>query len=72
MDIRITDHGSLVLFTPVTQTAEAWIAAHVDSGAQWWGRGVAVDHRLARDLAQGMAEDGLILHVGHYGQYDDN
>ncbi len=58
----VTNHGSIVLFTPETATEREWIDEHVQSeGWQWMGQSLTVDTRFAGDLAEGMAADGITV-----------
>jgi hypothetical protein len=60
-DIQISDHGSIVLFTPMTDNARKWIRRHIPEDAQYFGPSLAVERRYAGDIADGMAEAGLAL-----------
>lgn len=60
-DVRVANHGTLFLFTPLTDAASAWIAEHIPEDAQWLGRSLVVEHRYAMDVAKGMTGDGLVL-----------
>ncbi len=59
-DIRVNADGTIVLFTPLTAAGRAWIHHHTHSEPwQWLGDSLAVEHRYAGDLVQGMRKDGL-------------
>ena len=59
-DVLVENHGSIFMFQPMTPAARAWIEEHVKPEPwQWYGGGLAVDPRYARDLADGMIADGL-------------
>lgn len=60
-DVTVTREGSLFLFRPETAAAILWIEDHVDPDAPTWGSAVVVEHRYARELADGMIADGLEL-----------
>lgn len=60
-DVTVHNEGTLFLFRPLTDKAKAWIAAHVQPEALWFGDALVVEHRYAADLAQGMRDDGLRL-----------
>lgn len=50
-DFRVTDHGSVVAFQPLTQAAKDWVAEHVQLESwQWMGAVFHVDHRPAVGL----------------------
>jgi hypothetical protein len=60
-DVSIENCGTLFLFRAETQAAKEWIDSHVPADATYWCGSLAVEHRYAYDLAQGMASDGLVL-----------
>ena len=60
-DVKVENHGTLFLFRLLTDAARDWVEAHVDPEAQWFGGALVVEHRYARDLAQGMLDDGLAV-----------
>ncbi len=49
------------LIVPVSESAELWLAEHVDADAVRVGRALVVEHRYIRDLLAGMADAGLTL-----------
>jgi len=59
VDIQVQNYGSIFLFVPLTEAGEEWLRANTDG--TWFGGALAVEHRYARDLADGAIEDGLIL-----------
>lgn len=61
-DLEVVDNGSIWSFLPLSGRAHAWIAENVDAEPwQWLGGALAVDARMAFDLACGMGEGGLRL-----------
>ena len=57
MRIQIDDQGSIVLFTPLDVDAREWLEDSVCAEAwQWLGETLAVDHRMARLLAEAIQE----------------
>lgn len=61
-DIKITDEGSIVMFTPMTKAGEDWIQQNVEFESwQMMGPSLCVDHRPAQGLVEGMQEAGLTL-----------
>ena len=61
-DVRVSAHENVFVFEPVTPRAAEWVAEHVQVESwQWVGGGFAVDQHYARDLAEAMAEAGLVL-----------
>ena len=61
VDVEVMDHGTIVFFRPLTDTCRAWINDNVDEDALWLGGALAVEHRCAPYLIEGMADDGLTL-----------
>lgn len=59
-DYRVTNHGSLVLFHPLTPTCTDWLADNVQSDAQWWHGALVVEPRYACNLAVGLDDAGLV------------
>jgi hypothetical protein len=60
-DVSVENHGSIVLFRPLTPKASAWIDENVQDDAQYFGSALVVEPRYAGDLAQGMVNDGLAV-----------
>lgn len=61
-DIRIENCGSIMLFNPLTTVGKEWMDENVEAdGYQWLGNKLAVEPRYARDLAQGMLDNGLTV-----------
>lgn len=59
-DIIVDNHGSIMIFQPLTAAGQEWIDENVQSEDwQWIGGGLSVEARYAGDLAQGMRESGL-------------
>lgn len=51
MNITITDHGTIVLFTPLDAGAREWLEDNVHAEPwQWLDGALAVDHRMAGPL----------------------
>lgn len=62
VDIRIEDHGSIILFRALTPEAREWINEHVQpEGWQWLGNGLSVEPRYVDDLRSGMIDDCLVV-----------
>lgn len=59
-DVHVVNHGSIFTFEPRTRVAREWIADHV-SDPVWFSGTIAVEHRFARDLADGMLDAGLVV-----------
>lgn len=60
-DITIDRSGTIFLFTPRTERAEQWMRDNLADHAQFIGPSLAVDHRYAEPLTEGMLEDGLTI-----------
>lgn len=60
-DFNLTDHGSLYVVTPLTPEAEEWTRHNFDPGANWFGRGVAVEPRYVNDLVEVILCDGITV-----------
>lgn len=55
--IQISDHGSVVLFEPLTAKAHEWLLNNTEAeGWQWLGGSLAVEHRAAPALIQAIEE----------------
>jgi hypothetical protein len=63
MDIRVDNHGSIVIFVPLTEAGEEWMGEHLPEDAQRWGGGIVVEPRYALDIVHGAVEDGLKLEL---------
>lgn len=54
-DIAVSDHGSIMLFSPKNDSALNWLLDRTDG--TWFGDSLAVEPRFAADLAQGARDD---------------
>lgn len=59
VDVVVENHGTIFLFRLLTDAAQAWVDEHVSDEAQFFGGALVVEHRFARNLADGMLGDGL-------------
>lgn len=59
IDVRLEDHGTIFLFHPLTVDAHEWLLENVSDDAIYWGDALVVEHRYARQLAEGMKRGGL-------------
>jgi hypothetical protein len=64
LDVVITGGGTLYLFHLLSTPARDWVAEHVSGERQLLGDALAVEHRYAGDLADGMVSDGLCVRLG--------
>jgi hypothetical protein len=62
-DFRCENHGSVFLLIPITQPALSWIEENLPSDAQWFGNGVAIEHRFIWAILEGIQSDGLAVHA---------
>lgn len=60
-DVIVSDEGSIWLFYPRSEAAQAWWAEHVDPDALTYGRNFVVEHRFARDIVDGLAAEGFTI-----------
>jgi hypothetical protein len=50
------------MFQPVTDAARDWFSVNVQTeGWQWFGPRLAVDHRMAGSLIEGLLSEGFNL-----------
>ena len=60
MDIRIDNHGSIVLITPVSEEGQAWVDEHLaHPEIQMWGNAVVAEPRYVAAIVEGAQNDGL-------------
>lgn len=61
VDVLVSGGGSIFIFTALTQIAKDWVSENVSEEGfnPDLPNRVYVEHRYARDLAQGMIESGL-------------
>lgn len=60
-DIQVENHGSIFLFQPLTDSGSDWLSENIGDEAMYFGNALAVEHRFAENIADGMASDGLKL-----------
>jgi hypothetical protein len=58
-DIRVEDHGSIVLLRPLNETADQWLGENLDPNALTFGNAVAVEPRYVGPIVAGAREAGL-------------
>lgn len=62
LDFSITNEGNVVSFRIHTEAARDWVDSNLDDlqSWQWLGKDVFIlDHRLAGDIANALAEHGF-------------
>jgi hypothetical protein len=60
-DFSTMYHGSIIVLTPQTDAAGAWVAENLPEDAQTWGRGTAIDARYFEPIYHGITADGLTI-----------
>lgn len=60
VDVNVVNHGTIFVFDLLTEDARQWVTSNV-ADPMWMGRSIAVEHRYARPLADGMQSDGLVV-----------
>jgi hypothetical protein len=61
-DVIVHNEGTIFLFELLTTNARKWVAEHVQPEPwQMYGHSLAVEHRYARDLADAIHADGLVI-----------
>ena len=58
-DVKIENHGSLVLLRPLTEAASDWLDENISEDAQHFGGAVVVEPRYVEAIVEGMQNDGL-------------
>jgi hypothetical protein len=58
-DLLVSGGGSVYLLFATSAAGASWIAEHIPDDAQWFGGGVAVEHRYIADIVTGAVADGL-------------
>jgi hypothetical protein len=62
-DLRVSSHGTIFLFHPLTDLAREWMDTHCPAGndSQYFCGALAVEARYVDDLLAHAAEDGLTV-----------
>ena len=60
-DFEVNDQGSIVLLTPMTESATDWVADNLPSDAMTFGLSIVIEHRYAQDILAGISDDGLTV-----------
>lgn len=56
-DLRIENHGSIIIFQPMSAECREWLEANTDG--QWYAGGLVCEPRYASDLTEGLLEAGF-------------
>jgi hypothetical protein len=59
IDLIVSNHGSIFLLTPVSDSGRQWVSEHIPDDAQRLGDNIAVEHRYIADIIEGAQADGL-------------
>lgn len=60
MDWTVMNHGSVVMFKPVSDQAKAWRDENIPvEDWAWLGEAFACEHRYAGNLVEGIIGDGM-------------
>jgi len=63
-DIRVENHGSVVLLRPLSDAGKEWLEANViNEETQRWGEAVVAEPRYVANVVEGMQADGLEVGV---------
>lgn len=60
-DVRVENHGSIVLLRAITVTGQDWLDGNVDPEAQVFGGAIVVEPRYVGAIIDGMQEYGLVV-----------
>ena len=64
VDVNVENHGSIVTFSPLNDSAKDWIKENVKTEPwQFLGKKLAVEPRYVQNLIDGMENDGLFVKV---------
>lgn len=61
IDFTTMYHGSIIVLTPQTDAAEAWVAENLPEDAQTWGRGTVIEARYFEPIFDGIVADELTI-----------
>lgn len=59
-DVRVANHGSIILIEPVSDEAKTWVESFVATD-MWMGAAFACEPRMASDIISGMINEGLLV-----------
>lgn len=62
MDFSYSNHGSIMILTPVSKAGEQWAAEHLPDDCPMWGRnGYAIEANYFGPIHDGILNDGLAI-----------
>ena len=56
-DFLVTDHGSIVIATPMTDDAKAWVGEYIDPNSPRYGGGIVIERRYWPSVYHGITEE---------------
>ena len=65
-DFNVLNAGSVIILTPLTEQADAWVEEKVgiNDETQFWGpKGIVIEPRYIKDIIEGILEDDLNLEI---------
>lgn len=64
IDVSVENHGSVIIFRPLSDAAKSWIEEYVSrEGYQPFRDALVVEPRFADNLLTGMQRDGLHISI---------
>ena len=60
-DFLLSNHGSIVLLEPQSDSAVAWIDDNLDQDHMLFGAAVVIEPRYVSEIVAGIQRDGLVL-----------
>lgn len=59
-DFALSDHGTIIMFHPLTAEAQQWWDENVNEGPSF-GNAYAVEHRYVMPLVEGIEAEGFTI-----------
>ena len=60
VDVEVANNGSFFTFLPITPRAIEWFDKNTPDATRY-NNSIAVDHRYARDIADALVNEGMVL-----------
>ena len=62
MDFSYSNHGSIMILTPVSKAGRRWSRDHLPDDCPMWGKdGYAIESNYFPDIHDGILNDGLSI-----------
>jgi hypothetical protein len=61
-DFHLRDEGTLILLTPLSDTAHAWALEHLPEDGMRWGLAFVIERRCFEPIYHALLQQGL--HIG--------